>query len=118
MVPEAGVAVLEENLKQLLLADPEVVVMVAVTEELVLNTNPVGAFKMNVPEELVKSWFDASVTVGPVSVVYEPLVVSALIALPPVAVVTDTLAKASAGTSIATSTAKVIAKRADMFFRV
>ena len=89
-----GVAVVDVNPKHkfLLVSD----VMVAVTVAPVLKRNPDGALKTTVPLDGTSP--DApSVIVGPVSVVYEPPVVSALIEEPPVAAVTVTVANAVYG---------------------
>ena len=93
MVPDAGVAVVELKVKQVLF--PAIFVMVAVTVAPVLNTNPDGAVMMMVP--VLMSPFAPSVMVGPVRVVYVLPVVSALIEEPPVAAVTVTVANASCG---------------------
>jgi hypothetical protein len=94
-VPAAGVAVVEVNAKQLPV--PAVLVIVAVTAAPVLNENPEGALRMNVPVP-GKSRNAPSAIVGPVSVVHVAVpfavFVSALIAPPPVAAVTVTAAKA------------------------
>jgi hypothetical protein len=94
-VPAAGVAVVAVNAKQVPL--PAVLVIVETTEVAVLKENPDGALKMNVPL-LGKSPFAPSAMVGPVSLVHVAVpfvvLVSALIALPPVAAVTVTAAKA------------------------
>ncbi len=99
IVPLEGVALVEENAKQE--PEPDTLEIVAVTLPLPppRNSNPEGAFRMNVPE-LGKSCETPSVTVGPVSAVHDelplPELVSALIAVPPVAAVTVTAAKAGA----------------------
>ncbi len=94
MVPDSGVAVVEVKVKQAL--EPTSRVMVAVTVAPVLYINPDGALKTNVPVA-GKSPVAPSVMVGPVRVVYEPPVVSALMALPPVAGVTLTAAMTCRG---------------------
>lgn len=92
IVLAVGVAVPDENLKQVPV--PAVLVIVAVTAAAVLNANPDGAFKMNVPLA-GKSRYAPSRIEGPVSVVYPSPAVSADIAEPPVAGVTVTAADAT-----------------------
>lgn len=90
-----GVAVLEEKVKQV--PAPEFLVIVAVTVAPVLYENPVGAVSTIVPLPVDIARPVVSVTVGPVSVVHVAVpfvvLVSALMALPPVAAVTVTAAK-------------------------
>lgn len=94
ILPAAGVAVVDVKVKQAF--DPTSLVMVAVTVCPVLNSNPLGALMMIVPLPAM-SPVAPSVMVGPVSAVYEPPVLSALIVVPPVAGVIDTAASAVYG---------------------
>ena len=86
----AGVAVDEDNVSAV--PAPAVLVTVAVTVEAVSNTNPEGAFNTIVPVPISLPVLSSST--GPVKVVHVPPVLSAEMALPPVAAVTATAATA------------------------
>jgi len=96
MVLDVGVTVCEpapfiSNLREALHPVPETSVLVAVTLfAVVLNTKPAGATKIIVPVPI--SAVAPSVIAGPVRAVYDPPVVSAEIADPPVAGDTVTFA--------------------------
>ena len=113
MVLVAGVAVVAVNEKQLL--EPAITVIADETTVVVLKEKPDGAFKMKVPLP-GKSLCAPSATVGPVSVVHVavPFVVfvSALMAVPPVAAVTVTAARAirTPANKAATKTTKAISQ--------
>jgi hypothetical protein len=91
-----GVAELEENVKQV--PPPEVNVIVAVTVAPVLYENPDGAVSTIVPLPVEIARPLVSLIVGPVSVVHVAVpfvvLVSALMALPPVAGAAVTAASA------------------------
>lgn len=114
MVLVAGVAVVAVNEKQLL--EPAITVIVDETTVVVLKEKPDGAFKIKVPLP-GKSLCAPSAMVGPVSVVHVvvpfAVLVSALMAVPPVAAVTVTAARAfwTPRKKIAAKTTKVIAPR-------
>ena len=100
--------------------DPEVSVIVALTEVAVLYEKPVGAVKIIVPLPVDIARPLVSATVGPVRVVHVavPFVVfvSALIALPPVAGVATTAAKALFAPAKKSTDTTVI--RSSLFFEI
>jgi len=120
----AGVAVVEVNEKQLL--EPVMTVIVDDTTRPVLNEKPEGAFRMKVPLP-GKSLCAPSAIVGPVSVVHVAVpfvvLVSALMALPPVAVVTVTAANAlfapanNAATKITKTIPRILCESFFMFIK-
>ena len=88
IVPAAGVAVEEVRVRAV--PEPAILVTVAVTVEAVSNTNPAGAFNTIVPVPISLPVLSSST--GPVNVVHVPPVLSAEMALPPVAAVMLTAA--------------------------
>ena len=113
IVVAAGVTVLEEKVKQE--PEPALRVIVAATVAPVLNEKPDGAVKIIVPLPGVKTRPVVSVIVGPASIVHVAVpfvvLVSALIAPPPVAGVAVTAAK-TLFTPAKNKTAAAIAKKA------
>ena len=95
IVLAVGVAV--EELRVRAVPAPAVLVTVAVTVEAVSNTNPEGAFNTIVPVPISLPALSSST--GPVNVVHVPPVLSAEMALPPVAAVMLTAACARSAPS-------------------
>ena len=95
IVLAAGVAVEEVRVRAV--PAPAILVTVAVTVEAVSNTNPEGAFKMIVPVPISLPVLSSST--GPVNVVQVAPVLSAEMALPPVAAVMLTAACARSAPS-------------------
>ncbi len=90
IVLAVGVAVDDDSVSAVPV--PPIRVTVAVTVEPVSNTNPDGAFNTIVPVPISLPVLSSST--GPVNVVHVPPVLSAEMALPPVAAVTATAASA------------------------
>src|SRR3989442_12850563 len=90
IVLAVGVAVEDDKASRVRLT--AILVTVAVTVEAVSNTTPEGAFNTIVPVPISLPVLSSST--GPVNVVHVPPVLSAEMALPPVAAVTATAASA------------------------